>query len=68
MYKVLAKYPEYGKASAIIPLLYLAQRQCGGFIPLTAMNKIAEIVDQPPKKVYEVSVESTDLHLALLSF
>lgn len=60
VYKILAKYPAYGKQSAILPLMYLAQEQCGGWVPLAAMNKIAEIVEQPPKKVYEVSYRLTN--------
>ncbi len=52
---ILSKFPAYGKQSAILPLLHLAQRQAGGWIPLNAMRKIAEIVGQDPKKVYEVA-------------
>ena len=37
-----------------MPLLDLAQRQCGNYIPLAAMNKVAEICEMPPVKVYEV--------------
>lgn len=41
--------------SAIIPLLDLAQRQCGNFVPLAAMNKVAEVCGVPPVRVYEVA-------------
>ncbi len=64
---VLSRYPEYGSKSAVMPLLDLAQRQVGltgpygpypvggGWIPRAAMDHIAEIIEQPPIKVYEVA-------------
>lgn len=38
-----------------MPLLDLAQRQCGNFLPLAAMNKVAKILEVPPMRVYEVA-------------
>ena len=55
MHAILDRYPENYKASAIIPLLDLAQRQHGGWLPLAAMNKVARIVDAKPIQVYEVA-------------
>lgn len=55
VHAVLDRYPENYKASAIIPLLDLAQRQHGGWLPLAAMNKVARIVDVKPIQVYEVA-------------
>ena len=40
--------------SGIIPLLDLAQRQCNNFLPLSAMNKVADVCGVPPVRVYEV--------------
>lgn len=51
---ILAKYPKAFKQSAIMPLLDLAQRQIG-WVPLSAMNKIAKICEVPPMRVYEVA-------------
>lgn len=53
--KILAKYPPDRKRSATLPLLDLAQRQCKGWVPLAAMNKIAKIVGVAPIRVYEVA-------------
>jgi NADH dehydrogenase (ubiquinone) flavoprotein 2 len=39
----------------MIPLLDLAQRQSGGWLPLNAMNKVAQIVEVSPVRVYEVA-------------
>lgn len=52
---ILGKYPSNYKQSGIIPLLDLAQRQVGNFLPLAAMNKVAEICEVPPMRVYEVA-------------
>ena len=38
---VLAKYPVNYKRAATIPLLDLAQRQNGGWLPISAMNKVS---------------------------
>jgi NADH-quinone oxidoreductase subunit E len=40
---ILAKYPPENKRSAVMPLLYLAQRE-GGFVTKPAMQEIAEIL------------------------
>jgi NADH dehydrogenase (ubiquinone) flavoprotein 2 len=36
-------------------LLDLAQRQSGGWLPIAAMNKVAEVLGVPPMFVYEVA-------------
>jgi NADH dehydrogenase (ubiquinone) flavoprotein 2 len=38
-----------------MPLLQMAQEQNANWLPLTAMNKIAEILDMAPIRVYEVA-------------
>merc|ERR1719183_164125 len=58
--RVVEKYPINYKQSAVIPLLDLAQRQQGvdgrgGWLPLAAMNKVAQILEMPPIRVYEVA-------------
>ena len=65
--EIIGKYPPFGKKSAVMPLLDLAQRQVaetgpygpyptgGGWIPRAAMDKIAETLDMPKIKVYEVA-------------
>ncbi|HEY1259377.1 MAG TPA: NADH-quinone oxidoreductase subunit NuoE [Stellaceae bacterium] len=51
----IAKYPEGRQASAVLPLLDLAQRQSGGWLPRAAMDRVAAILDMPPIRVYEVA-------------
>lgn len=52
---ILAKYPEDRKASALLPLLDLMQRQCDNWLPRGAMNHVAEVLDMAPIRVYEVA-------------
>lgn len=51
----IAKYPASGKASAVMPLLHLAQKQNGGFLNRSAMDYIAQTLEMPAVKVYEVA-------------
>ncbi len=39
--KMIAKYPARRQASAVVPLLDLAQRQVGGWLPRAAMDYVA---------------------------
>ena len=53
--KVLLKYPKKNKKSALMPLLYLAQKQNDNWIPLEAMKYIAKFLGVPYISVYEVA-------------
>eukprot|EP00252_Welwitschia_mirabilis_P000780 TRINITY_DN1074_c0_g1_i2.p1 TRINITY_DN1074_c0_g1~~TRINITY_DN1074_c0_g1_i2.p1 ORF type:complete len:259 (-),score=44.70 TRINITY_DN1074_c0_g1_i2:372-1148(-) len=53
--EILSHYPANYKQSAVIALLDLAQQQHGGWIPVAAMNKIAEVLGIAPIRVYEVA-------------
>ena len=61
---ILKKYPENRKKSAVMPFLYLAQRQNKNWIPLTAMKYIAKYLEMPYIKVYEVATFYTMYNLA----
>ena len=57
---ILKRYPEGKQASAVIPLLYVAQRQMGrltgsAWVPRVAMDMIADRLSMPPIRVYEVA-------------
>ena len=56
--EIISHYPRNYKASAVIPLLTLAQTQNQGWLPLAAMNKVAEILEMAPIRVYEASPKS----------
>jgi NADH-quinone oxidoreductase subunit E len=58
--KIIARYPAGKQASAVIPLLYVAQRQMGrltgsAWVPRVAMDVIGERLSMPPIRVYEVA-------------
>ncbi len=61
--KTVAKYPEGRKASAVIPLLDLAQRQNGNWLSVEAMDYVAELLEMPPVRVYEVATFYTMFNL-----
>ena len=53
--KIVSNYPNGRQQSAVMALLYLAQRQNDNWIPLQAMKYIAKFLDMPYIKVYEVA-------------
>jgi NADH-quinone oxidoreductase E subunit len=53
--KIIARYPQGRQASAVLPLLDLAQRQSGNWLPRAAMDHVAEILGMAPIRVYEVA-------------
>ena len=53
--KIIQKYPEGKQQSAVMELLYIAQRQNKNWIPLAAMKYIAKFLKIPYIKVYEVA-------------
>jgi len=59
----IAKYPEGWQASAVMPILDLAQRQSGGWLPKAAMDTVAGMLDMPPIRVYEVATFYTMYNL-----
>ena len=61
--KIIAKYPAGRQASAVIPLLDIAQRQSGNWLPRAAMDAIADRLEMPRIKVYEVATFYTMFNL-----
>ena len=62
--KIISNYPKGKQQSAVMALLYIAQRQNDNWIPLSAMKYIAKILDMPYIKVYEVATFYTMYNLA----
>jgi NADH-quinone oxidoreductase E subunit len=60
--RIIAKYPKGRQASAVLPLLYVAQRQ-EGWVPRAAMDVIAGMLDMAPIRVYEVATFYTMFNL-----
>ena len=53
--KMITNYPEGKQQSAVMSLLYIAQRQNNNWIPLASMKYIAKFLSMPYIKVYEVA-------------
>lgn len=51
--KVLAKYPQDQKRSAVMPLLYIAQREAG-YVSRQEMNEIGEILSMSATEVASI--------------
>ncbi|XP_074644872.1 NADH dehydrogenase [ubiquinone] flavoprotein 2, mitochondrial-like [Tubulanus polymorphus] len=52
---IISNYPANHKAAACIPLLDLAQRQNDGWLPISAMHAVADMLNMPKMRVYEVA-------------
>jgi NADH-quinone oxidoreductase subunit E len=59
----IAKYPPGRQASAVLPLLWIAQHQNGGWLPRAAMDYVAKILEMAPIRVYEVATFYTMFNL-----
>lgn len=59
--EIIARYPEGRQASAVMPLLDLAQRQVGeetktqGWLPMPVIEFVAAQIDMPYMRAYEVA-------------
>jgi len=53
--KEINKYPKNRKASAVLALLYLVQKQNNNWVPLAAIKYVSKLLDIPYIQVYEVS-------------
>ena len=62
--EILKKYPLNNNKSAVMPLLYLAQRQNDNWIPLAAMKYIAKLLAMSYISVYEVATFYSMYNLA----
>ena len=60
----IAKYPEHRQASAVIPLLWQAQKQNDYWLPKPAIEKVADMLGMPYIRVLEVATFYTMFNLA----
>jgi NADH-quinone oxidoreductase E subunit len=61
--RIIAKYPKGRQASAVMPLLDLAQRQHDNWIPMKAIEMIAAKLDMAEIRVLEVATFYTMFNL-----
>jgi NADH-quinone oxidoreductase subunit E len=62
--KELTKYPPGRQASAVIPILWRAQEQVGGWVPEAAIRYVANFLDMPHIRVMEIATFYTMFNLA----
>jgi NADH-quinone oxidoreductase subunit E len=62
--EILRKYPEGREASAVIPLLWLAQKQNDYWLPKPAIEKVAQKLDMPFIRALEIATFYTMFNLA----
>jgi NADH-quinone oxidoreductase E subunit len=62
--KIVARYPKGRQASAVLPLLDLAQTQNGGWLSVPAIEMVAAFLDMPYMRAYEVATFYTMFHLS----
>jgi NADH-quinone oxidoreductase subunit E len=62
--KVITRYPAGRQQSAVIPLLWRAQEQAGGWLPQKAIEHVAEVLDMARIRVLEVATFYTMFLLA----
>ena len=62
--EIIKNYPEGKHQSAVMALLYIAQKQNDNWIPLVALKCIAKFINIPYIKVYEVATFYTMYNLS----
>jgi len=62
--KIISNYPDGKMQSAVMELLFIAQRQNDNWIPLAAIKYIGKFLEMPYIKVYEVATFYTMYNLA----
>lgn len=60
----IEKYPSGRQQSAVIPLLWKAQAQCGGWLPQKAIEAVAELLGMAKIRVLEVATFYTMFNLS----
>jgi NADH-quinone oxidoreductase subunit E len=60
----IAKYPEGRQVSAILPILWRAQEQAGGWLPQKAIEHVADLLGMPKIRALEVATFYTMFNLA----
>jgi NADH-quinone oxidoreductase E subunit len=61
---MISLFPDGRQASAVLPILDLAQRQNDGWLPRAALDYVAELLAIPPIQVYECATFYSMFNLA----
>lgn len=61
---LLKNFPQNRKQSAVIPLLWIVQKQHNNWLPLIAIKAVADFLEMPEIRVYEVVTFYTMFNLS----
>ncbi len=61
--EIYKRYPADRRQSALMPILHLAQREFGGWLSPESLNYVAELMELPLIRVYEVATFYTMYNL-----
>jgi len=53
--EIITRYPQGKQKSALLPVLHLAQQECGGWLSVETMDYVAALLQLQPIEVYEVA-------------
>ena len=53
--RIIAQYPEGKQKSSLLRVLHIAQAKFGGWLSVSTMNYVAEVLNLKPIEVYEVA-------------
>ncbi len=63
-HRIVERYPPRRRQSAVVPVLHLAQRAHGGWLPKAAIRAVAALLDMPEIRAFEVASFYTMFNLA----
>lgn len=61
--KIISRYPEGQKKSALLPVLHIAQEELGGHLSVDVQDYVASLLGIQPIEVYEVATFYTQYYL-----
>jgi NADH-quinone oxidoreductase subunit E len=61
--KIISRYPDEKRKSALLPLLHIAQEEMGGYLSVETMDYIAGLLGIQPVEVYEVATFYSQFYL-----
>ena len=61
--QIISRYPEGRSASALIPVLHIAQEELGGYLSVDVMDYVAGLLGLLPVEVYEVATFYSQFYL-----
>jgi NADH-quinone oxidoreductase subunit E len=61
--KMISRYPDGKRKSALLPVLHIAQEELGGYLSVEVMDYVAGVLNIQPVEVYEVATFYTQFYI-----